>query len=362
VASSHVSKPHLLLVTGSLECGGSERQMADMANYWAAQGVEVTVATWSDPQVADFYALDRRIRRVHLDVSGTGRIRGNIQRVRKLRRLLDEAQPDAVLSFLTRSNVPTILAGLGRNVRIVVSERVQPAWETGLPFGWRLLRRLVYGRAAAIVSQTGATAEWIRKNWGKQAHVIPNALRVLPPGSDRRETLVVGIGRLVPQKGFDLLLPAFAAIATKFPDWRLAILGEGPERANLLRLGEELGLAGRVEFPGHVQNVENWMVRAGLVVQPSRFEGFPNVVLESMGMGAAVISADCPAGPSELIEDGVNGRLVPVEDVAVLACVMAELMSEPDLRARLGRDAMKVRERFRQESIMAQWEALLLPS
>jgi glycosyltransferase involved in cell wall biosynthesis len=75
-----------------------------------------------------------------------------------------------------------------------------------------------------------------------------------------------------------------------------------------------------------------------------------------------VISADCPAGPAELIEDDVNGRLVPVEDVAALARVMAELMSDAALRARLGSEALKVRERFRQESIMAQWEALLLSS
>lgn len=336
--------------------------MADMANYWAERGVDVTFATWSDPRTADFYKLDRRIRRVHLDVPGTGRISGNLQRVSKLRKLLDELRPDAVLSFLTRSNVPTILAGFGRNFRIVVSERVQPAWETGLPFGWRVLRRLVYGRAAAIVSQTEATAEWMQESWGKQAMVIPNALRALPSVSDRRETLIVSIGRLVPQKGFDLLLSAFAAVAAKFPDWRIAILGEGPERGSLLRQRDQLGLVGRVEFPGHVPDVEKWMAHAGLVVQPSRFEGFPNVVLESMGMGAAVISADCPAGPAELIDDGVNGRLVPVEDVAALARVMAELMSDPALRARLGREALKVRDRFRQESIMAKWEALLLSS
>jgi glycosyltransferase involved in cell wall biosynthesis len=333
-----------------------------MANYWVVRGLDVTVATWSSPRTADFYWLERGVRRVHLDVPVTGKIRGNLLRVRKLRRFIDESQPDAVLSFLTRSNVPTILAGLGRSIRIVVSERVQPAWETGLPFGWRLLRRLVYGRAAAIVSQTAATAQWISENWGEESQVIPNALRTLPPRSDRRESLIVGIGRLVPQKGFDLLLSAFAAIAPEFPEWHIAILGEGPERANLQGLRDDLGLADRAEFPGHVQDVETWMARAGLVVQPSRFEGFPNVVLESMGMGAAVISADCPAGPAELIEDGVNGRLVPVDDVAKLSRVMAELIREPVLRQHLGREALKVRERFRQESIMAQWEALLLPS
>jgi GalNAc-alpha-(1->4)-GalNAc-alpha-(1->3)-diNAcBac-PP-undecaprenol alpha-1,4-N-acetyl-D-galactosaminyltransferase len=117
----------------------------------------------------------------------------------------------------------------------------------------------------------------------------------------------------------------------------------------------------RVEFVGQTPDVIDWMSRAGMVVQPSRFEGFPNVVLESMGIGAAVISADCPSGPADLIEDGVNGRLVPVGDVETLAQVMAELMSRPDERTRLGRAATGVRERYRQEAVMARWEACLFP-
>jgi glycosyltransferase involved in cell wall biosynthesis len=100
-------------------------------------------------------------------------------------------------------------------------------------------------------------------------------------------------------------------------------------------------------------------MRAGLVVQPSRFEGFPNVVLESMGLGAAVISADCRSGPADLIEEGVNGRLVPVDDVDSLARVMAELMANATERARLGQAAMKVRERFRQGVVMERWESCL---
>ena len=356
------SKPKILLVTGSLECGGSERQIADMANYWSARGVDVVVATWSDPGTPDFYELNCGIRRVHLDVHATGRIRGNLQRIRRLRGLLEEFDPGAVLSFLTRSNVPTILAGAGLRLRMVISERTQPAHETGLPRGWRLLRRLVYPWADAIVCQTPASAQWIGRNLRTKSVVIPNALRSLPQPVEDRDLLIIGVGRLVREKGFDLLLRAFAHVAGEFPEWRLAIVGEGPERGNLSRLRDELDLTTRVDLPGHVQDVESWMSRAGLVVQPSRFEGFPNAVLESMGMGAAVISADCPAGPAELIEDGVNGRLAPVDDVFTLSRVMEDLMADPALRARLGREALKVRDRFRQESIMARWEALLLPS
>jgi glycosyltransferase involved in cell wall biosynthesis len=128
----------------------------------------------------------------------------------------------------------------------------------------------------------------------------------------------------------------------------------------LIKLCEELNLAHRVEFMDPVRDVHVRMARAGLVVLPSRFEGFGNTVLESMAMGAAVISTNRP-GPASLIEDGVNGRLVPVEDSESLAKVMAELMSEPEVRASLGCEAMKVRERFRQDRIMRQWAATLLP-
>jgi GalNAc-alpha-(1->4)-GalNAc-alpha-(1->3)-diNAcBac-PP-undecaprenol alpha-1,4-N-acetyl-D-galactosaminyltransferase len=352
---------HLLLVTDSLQCGGAERQMADMANYWCGRGMRVTLATWSGPRPADFYGTDARIRRVYLNDESTGRVRVNLRRVLKLRRHLVESKPHAVLSFLTRSNVPTILAATGLGIPVVISERTRPEREIGLRIEWRILRRMFYGRAAGVVCQTRATADWIWRNWRIRASVIPNSLRPLPMAGAGREPLVVGVGTLKREKGFDLLLEAFARIAGNFPDWRAAVVGDGPERAELLRLRDTLGLGSRVEFPGRATDVESWMARAGLVVQPSRFEGFPNAVLESMGMGAAVVSADCPAGPAEMIDDGVNGRLVPVEDVAALAGAMSALMAEPDLRARLGREAAKVRERFRQETIMTQWEALLLP-
>jgi glycosyltransferase involved in cell wall biosynthesis len=156
-----------------------------------------------------------------------------------------------------------------------------------------------------------------------------------------------------------LLLRAFARIASDFRDWGVMFIGDGDERSRLMRLCRDLEVEERVTFAGQRQDVEFWMARAGIVVQPSRFEGFPNVVLASMGMGAAVISSDCASGPADLIEDGVNGRLVPVNDVEALSRVMGELMSPPALRMRLGREATNVRQRFNEEIVMAQWQACL---
>lgn len=356
----------VLLVIGSLGGGGAERQMSDMANCWATRGRNVVVATWSGPEVADFYSLDARIVRKSLDIeasvtASSSRILLNGRRIARLRRLIASLHPDVVLSFMTESNLLTILAGAGLGVRVVVSERVQPALHKALPLTWRILRRVCYMSADAVVAQTREAALWLKKNCLAVVTVIPNALRDLPTLSGERSKLIVAVGRLTHQKGFDVLLRAFARIASEFADWRVAIIGEGEERQALTRLRGDLLLDQRVDFIGQTRDVVSWMARAGLVVQPSRFEGFPNVVLESMALGAAVICTDCHSGPADLIKDGVNGRLVPVDDVSGLAGAIAELISSSDKRVQFGRAATEVRERYRQDLVMDQWEKCLFP-
>jgi GalNAc-alpha-(1->4)-GalNAc-alpha-(1->3)-diNAcBac-PP-undecaprenol alpha-1,4-N-acetyl-D-galactosaminyltransferase len=192
-------------------------------------------------------------------------------------------------------------------------------------------------------------------------HVIPNFLRALPEAVAARESLIIAVGRLSKEKGFDILIEAFARVRARFPDWRLCVLGAGPEQGSLADQVRRLDLQTRVELVGQVSDVEAWMARAALMVHPSRREGFPNAVLEAMGMGVAVICADCRSGPSELIADGVNGRLVPVDDLESLTLAMSQLMADLKLRERLGKEASKVRQQFAQSVLMKRWEACLLP-
>jgi glycosyltransferase involved in cell wall biosynthesis len=284
-----------------------------------------------------------------------------LTRARKLRALLKAERPDVVLSFMPENNVLTILAAARLPVRVVVSERAHPAHDTNVRPVWRLLRSLLYRWCDEVVAQTVETARWLEQHFTAKVRVIPNALRTLPVLAEERQLLIVAVGRLVRQKGFDLLLRAFARVGAEFADWQIVVLGEGAERPALLALRDELQLTSRVRFLGEDRDVEAWFARAGLVVQPSRFEGFPNAVLEAMALGAAVISADCPAGPADLIEDGLNGRLVPVNDVPALAQAMRELMRSEDVRASLGARARAVVQRFQQDRIMALWQASLLP-
>jgi glycosyltransferase involved in cell wall biosynthesis len=358
------AQPRILLVTGGLDCGGAQRVMAEMANYWAAKGWRVELATWTGPEIADFYELATNVSRIWLTVpharsSSLGTLRASVARVVELRRLLKESRPDAVISFIDVSNIYTILAAVGLDVRVVVSERTNPRINQTVSRPWRVLRRLCYSWAAQVVAQTQEAAQWIERQCRAQVAVIPNPLRELPEVACNRETSIISVGRLTNEKGIDLLLQAFAQVSAQFPEWRLYVLGDGPERRVLENLRERLGLARRVEFLGQVREVETWLARSGLMVHASRREGFPNTVLEAMGMGVAVICADCPSGPAELIRDGVNGRLVPVGDVAQLARVMAELMERPALRAQLGREATRVRQQYELGAIMMKWEECL---
>jgi len=357
----------IVMVTGSLDAGGAERVLAEMANYWNSKGWRITLATWTGPSNVDFYDLDPGVQRVWLDVEASStslvaKLRAYARRILKLREMLENARPDAVLSFIDTSNVMTLLACMGLGLRVIVSERSNGDATARIAWMWRVSRIATYWRAAAVVAQTPDAARRIAKRCGVKAIAIPNPLRALPDTDGPRESMVLAVGRLSHEKGFDLLIRAFSGIGAEFSRWRLVIIGTGPAHSSLLRLSEQLQLGDRIEFRPPVKNIESWMSRAGLVVQPSRFEGFPNVIMEAMGMGAAVISADCRSGPAEIINDGVNGRLVPVEDVAALTKVISELLRQPEERVRLGREAKKVRQAFRQDLVMQKWESCVAPA
>jgi GalNAc-alpha-(1->4)-GalNAc-alpha-(1->3)-diNAcBac-PP-undecaprenol alpha-1,4-N-acetyl-D-galactosaminyltransferase len=357
--------PKIVLVTGGLDCGGAQRVIADIANYWGDRGWRVTLATWSGPELPDFYALSANVSRVwlHVESSGLpviGRLSAFASRLLRLRKVLRGTRPDAVVSFIDVSNVHTIFASAGLGVRVVVSERTHPGFNRTVSRSWGVLRRLCYAWADQVVAQTRDAANWIERRCETPVLIIPNFVRELPKVSAPREPLIIAVGRLSAEKGFELLLASFARVRTQFPQWRLCFIGEGPERRALTELAARLSMQDRVEFIGQVRDVEMWMARAGLVVHPSRREGFPNVVLEAMAMGAAVLCTDCHSGPSELIEDGVNGRLVPVDDLDALTRAMAQLMADPKGRERLGEEAAKVRQRFSKAELMEQWEACVL--
>ncbi len=338
----------------------------ELANAWAEQGWAVGVLTLSHPGT-DHYRLHPSVERIALDVIWDSAnlwqsIHGNLRRSRMIRRAVRRFHPHVVVSFIEQTNVRMLAALLGTGTPVIVSERIDPRRHQ-VTRAWQFARRMLYPLASRVVVQTESVAQWARGfvSAGRVC-VITNFVRTLPepPDPGQRSTDgILAVGRLDRQKGFDLLLRAFAASGLAARGGRLTILGEGPEREPLASLARQLGIESAVSMPGIVNDPENWMARCAVFILPSRYEGFPNALLEAMAMGCAVIAADCDSGPREIIRDGEDGLLVPVEDVDALASALARLMDDADLRARLGREAVKVRHRFAKEALLRRWEDLI---
>jgi GalNAc-alpha-(1->4)-GalNAc-alpha-(1->3)-diNAcBac-PP-undecaprenol alpha-1,4-N-acetyl-D-galactosaminyltransferase len=360
--------PRITLVIPSLSSGGAERVMSLMANHWAEIDWRVTMVTLSGAET-DFFPMSARISRVclRLEGSSSGAVSAgwrNIARVRALRSAIRSSRPDAVISFMESMNVLTLLATRLTATPVVVAERTDPR-EHEIGAAWSMLRKGLYPRAAALVVQTHGVLAWAVERVGaEKAHVIPNpVVQVSSRPSDAvgayPQPFVLAMGRLTQEKGFDLLLRAFEKASRLHSDWSLVILGEGSERASLEQLAGELGIAARVHLPGREAEPATIMAQASLFVLSSRFEGFPNALLEAMACGLPVLSFDCRSGPGEIIRHGVDGMLVPPGNVPALADAMQELMGDPESRELLGRSAVVATRRFGTETVMRMWENLL---
>ena len=358
----------LALAIDSLGPGGAQRVLTTMAGEWAARGRLVTLVTL-EGQATPAFALDPAVSLVRLGTIGSGRsairrLWGKGRHIAALRGAIAAARPDVVVSFIDRVNVLTLLATIGLSVPVVVSERTEPA---AYPLGWmwEWLRARTYPTAAALVAQTAAALRYFPPARGRIDRVIPNPVAAVPrraprAGASRARPLVLGMGRLGPEKGFDHLLAAFARVAARFPEWDLEIWGEGPERPALERQCADLGLGPRARLPGLTPKPKELMGSADLFVLSSRFEGFPNVLCEAMASGLPVVSYDCPSGPRAIIRHEVDGLLVgPEGGVEALSVALARLMGDPAERQRLSARGPDVADRFGLEGIMGLWDSLL---
>jgi glycosyltransferase involved in cell wall biosynthesis len=290
---------------------------------------------------------------------------GNGRRIIALRRAIQQSKPDIVLSLMNRTNVLTVFAMTATAVPVIVSEHTAP--NGTLSRAWGLLRELAYRRAAFVVMLTTDALAQMSPAVRRRGRVIPNPLpsQFLPmdagdlgPGDDPDGQTIMGLGRLAPEKGFDVLIEAFARLATSWPRARLVIWGEGEERERLERLRDRLGMTDRIQLPGATTQPERELLSATVFVLSSRLEGLPMTLLEAMALGRAVIACDCDYGPRDIVRDGVDGVLVPPEDAEALAVAIAGLLSDGARRGSLARRAAEVRERFAIGTVSAMWEDL----
>lgn len=336
----------IVFIIPNLGSGGAERVASVLCNDWAAQGHDVTLLTFEQEGAEPFFPLDPRIALRPLAAAERSRglaamLSKNRARIARLRASIGDLRPDVAVAFMTEANVLALAASRGMKLPVVISERNQPD-RPGLGTVHKIARRVTYPLASAIVVQTEAIADWVESRFKVPVHVIPNPVpRVSgsgerPPGGP---PTIVSVGRLSKQKGLDLLIESFAALADKHADWRVVIYGEGPERAALAELAAVKGLAQRISFPGVTKDVPGVLRQASLFVLPSRYEGYPNALVEALACGLPIVATDCPGATAEILKDGLHGLLVPAGDVPALARALDTMMSSPELRAAYARRA-----------------------
>lgn len=223
-------------------------------------------------------------------------------------------------------------------------------------------RRIVetYGSFAAVAVLTERDrAEYARLLPGTRVVRIPNAVHSLDQvPSDHTAKIVAAAGRLFPQKGFDLLIPAWAKLVHEFPDWQLRIYGSGEKKAQLRALIEEHHLYNHVLLMGHTDRLDDELAKSSLYVLSSRFEGLPMVMIEAMAHALPVVSFDCPTGPADVLTHGVDGLLVPEQDPDALADALARLMGDRELRTEMGTAALLTAAAYGPDAVHPRWEAL----
>jgi glycosyltransferase involved in cell wall biosynthesis len=360
----------LVIFIYSMGDGGAERVTANLANYWAKKNWDITIISIA-PISLDLFKLHPAIKRLSLDMSNDSAnalagLSHNINRVKALRALLTEIQPDIALAMMTTANVLLALASWGLpTIKTIGSNRNHPPMR---PVGtlWHVLRKFTYGLLDANTAMSSEGRDWIKQyTCSKRVVAMPNPVswplpllepHIPPPETNRRR--IIGVGRLVEVKGFAALINAFGALAEKHLEWDLIILGEGPLRPALENQVEQLGLQSRISLPGRAGNVGEWYAKADVYVLSSKFEGFPNTLVEAMAYGLAPVSFDCDTGPRDIIRHEIDGLLVPAQNADELTKALDKVMSDDALRKKYAEKALEVRERFSMVNIVAQWEKL----
>ncbi len=337
--------------------GGAEKQNVMLANAMAERGHDVTIVSICADN--NCYSLDERVKHIFLPDRKTGVLRV-LTRYQDIKKTLSEIKPDVTVNFWFQSAYMTALMKKSITGKVVYSERGDPSdKEYGGIIG--VIRKLTLPRIDGFVFQSKGAQSFFNKVVQSRSVVIPNPVFVKAddyPEVKVRKKVIVTVGRLHPQKNQKLLVDAFAHIADCIPEYTLEIYGEGELKNELQKQIDDLNLTNRVFLKGTSKEIHRLIYDASLFVLSSDYEGLPNTLLEAMALGIPSISTDCkPGGAREIIDNNVNGIIVPVDDKHKLALGIVKILNNTKMQIEFGKKAKESAFRFLPEKIYDSWES-----
>ena len=357
------SKLKILFFIASLRSGGAERVASTLVNFWAEQGHEICFVTL-DTSENDFYKLHNNIGRHELNLYGANtslfsKFKTIFKRVNGLFKIIKSVNPDVVVSFMDTSNLYAIAAGKLAGTKVIISERTYPPFFNNANL-FDKLRKFIYKFSNAFVAQTSEVQDWAKEFLPRSVKniIIANPLpdKYLNVKSEiQKKNVVLAVGRLSFEKGFDVLIKSYAIIAKKYPKWSLEIVGNGVEMHNLETLINNLNMQKFIKLKGISDDISKDYSKAQIFVLSSMVEGFPNVLLEAMSHGLAPVSFDVKCGPRDLIKHNINGLLVAEREPTVLAKSIELLIKDEAKRHELSSAALNVRKTCDIVTISNKW-------
>ena len=346
----------IVIVISQLLCGGSERVVYHLYNELIKRDIKVSLIIMSEidwnafPKLNsnDIFTPDRMKR---------GKFKGNIARIKFIRKTISQLKPDIVVSFIDVTNILTLIANFRLGVPVIISERNNPE-KSKMSLPWYYLRRLVYPFSQAIVVPNKGLAKICRK-YSKKICVIANPVDYLYKKCViERKKRIIAVGSLTYQKRFDLLIDAIYNLKenNRLNDYTVSIFGKGPLSSVLEKQITRLNLTDVIKLHGISYNICDEYLQSKIFILCSDYEGQPNVLLEAMSAGLACIATDCNFGPSELINNQVNGILTPVGDIHKLADAIDKFINDESLCLEIGESAVEyVGTYFSYEIIISKW-------
>jgi GalNAc-alpha-(1->4)-GalNAc-alpha-(1->3)-diNAcBac-PP-undecaprenol alpha-1,4-N-acetyl-D-galactosaminyltransferase len=353
----------IAIVISSLRGGGTQKVLERLLPEWVNSGKRIVVITLCDGN-SDQITLPILVTRIALNVESNAgnRLSGvfaNIKRVRLIRAALKSQRPKKVLSFLTMTNILTIFATRRLATQLIICERNNPSKQSfGVAWDW--LRTRFYTYADIVTANSHSACQALKEIVHETpCYHVPNPIAcshsVNPILLDR--PTVLAVGRLHPQKAFDILIQAFSQFHSDFPDWQLVILGEGDLLNRLTALVAHLNLQNHVFFKGYCDPFP-YYASATIFAMPSHFEGTPNALLEAMSMGMASVVSSA-ISDLNFLHEHENVLFSRVDDSASLVEQLKYLAENPIIRDKIAKQAQASVESFKLESVLPQWEAVL---
>ena len=347
-------------VISNLKGDGAQRVICTLANYLAENGYTIRIITFRD---GDYYELHEKVERVRLHqklaIFDSNLIRAGYHLLNFYRK--KENRPDIVSSHLNTMGWATIPVSLIYGLKLTVSEHNNHSEKKMTPkvwFVWNVLYR--FPDAVTILTRHDqAYFEARNKNVVLMPYPLPFELNLSQKVRDDKTIIAVGNLDRYHHKGFDNLIEIVAKVTEKHDDWKFMVVGEGDEGlAFLTEKAKEYGVSDHIIFAGYRSDVRELMGTSEIFMLSSRYEGLPMVLLEAASQGIACIAYDCVSGPSEVIEDGVNGFLVTNQDKAEMVEKTIRLIEDKEMRQKFGANAVRSLERFDPERIGARWDRL----